>query len=275
VFVDSHAHLTSKDFAGDREAVISRAIDAGVAYIVNPAVDVADSYRAIELAEKHASVFACVGVHPHQASHADEKALSIIEELSAHPKVVAIGEIGLDYFYDFAPKDVQQRVFRHQIEIAQRHNLPVVIHTRESIDDTVRIVGEGITLLPSWRTRGHDLPGARGVFHCFSGDLAMANKVIGMRFYVSFPGMVTFKKAEMAQSVAAAIPLDDLLLETDSPYLAPVPHRGSRNEPANIPLIAKKIAELQGQTVDDVARMTSFNVHDLFGIGEEEPMDAA
>jgi TatD DNase family protein len=275
MFIDSHAHLTSKDFDADCDEVIRRAIDAGVTFIVNPAVDVADSRRAIELAEKHSCVFACVGFHPHQASHADDESLAVIEELSRHPKVVGIGEIGLDYYYDFAPKDVQQHVFRMQMEIAQRRNLPVVIHTRESIDDTVRLVGESIAARSSWRGRGQGLPAPRGVFHCFSGDFAMARKVIGMRFYVSFPGMVTFKKAELAQSVAAAVPLDDLLLETDSPYLAPVPHRGSRNEPAHIPLIAKKVAELQGQTVDDVARITSYNVYDLFGIGEEEPKDAA
>ncbi len=271
MFVDSHAHLTAKDFDDDRDEVIRRAIDAGVAIIVNPAVDEADSRRAIELAEKHPAVFACVGIHPHQASHADENALANIEELSRHPRVVGIGEIGLDYYYDFAPKDIQQRIFRSQIEIAQRRNLPIVIHTRESIDDTVRIVGECIASYPAWRTRGQDSPVPRGVFHCFSGDVAMANTVVGMRFYVSFPGMVTFKKAELAQSVASAVSLDNLLLETDSPYLAPVPHRGSRNEPAHIPLIASKIAGLRGQTVEEVARITSRNVYDLFGIGKEEP----
>ncbi len=275
MFIDSHAHLTSKDFDADRDEVIRRAQDAGVTSIVNPSVDLDDSRNAIELAEKHACVYACVGFHPHQANHADEQSLIAIEELSKHPKVVAIGEIGLDYYYDFAPKDVQQRVFRLQMEIAQRCNLPVVIHTRDSIEDTVRIAGECIARKPGWRVRGAGLPAPRGVFHCFSGDLTTAIRVINMRFYVSFPGMVTFKNAESARVVAAGVPLDDLLLETDSPYLAPAPHRGKRNEPSNIPVIARKIADLQAQQLEDVARITSGNAHDLFGVGEPEPGDAA
>lgn len=274
-FIDSHLHLTAKEFDGDREEVIARAIDNGVRYFVNPAVDLADSRKAVELAEKHDAVYACVGVHPHEAAKTTEKDLLEIEELSNHPRVVAIGEIGLDYYYDFAPADVQQRVYADQIAIAQRRNLPIVVHTRDSIDDTIRITEECIGKDSGWRRRGGRRPAPRGVFHCFSGDLATARKVIMMRFYVSFPGIITFKKSDMAQTVAAGVAMDDLLLETDSPYLAPVPHRGTRNEPAHIPLIAEKLAAIRRLPVEDVARMTSYNVNDLFGIGDPEPLNAA
>ncbi|MDH4070448.1 MAG: TatD family hydrolase [Ignavibacteria bacterium] len=274
-FVDSHLHLTAKEFDADRDEVIARAVDSGVRFLVNPAVDLADSRKAVELAEKHASVYACVGVHPHEAAKATENDLRELEELSRHPRVVAIGEIGLDYYYDFAPQDVQQRVYADQIAIAQRCNLPIVVHTRDSIGDTIRITEECIRKDSGWRRRDAQRPAPRGVFHCFSGDLAAAKKVIMMRFYVSFPGIITFKKSELAQTVAAGVAMEDLLLETDSPYLAPVPHRGTRNEPAHIPLIARKLADIRSLPVEDVARTTSYNVYDLFGIGDPEPLNAA
>ena len=275
MLIDTHAHITAKDFDADRDAVIRRALDAGVACIVNPGTGLEDSKKAIDLAEKHNGVYACVGFHPHDARKADEKSLAEIEELSKHPKVVAIGEIGLDFHYDFSPQDVQRDVFRDQVKLAQRRNLPIVIHTRESIEETVRIVETCIGEQPVWRMLAMKRPGPRGVFHCFSGDLSMATRVINLGFYISLPGMVTFKNAHVARQVAAGVSMDDLLLETDSPYLAPVPLRGKRNEPANIPLIAAKIAELQHLTLEDVARETTYNAYDLFGIGEPEPLDAA
>jgi len=275
MLIDTHAHITSKEFDIDRDEVIRRALDAGVSCIVNPATDLEDSLKAVELAAKHEGVYACVGFHPHDAIKANDKSLEEIEELSKNEKVVAIGEIGLDFHYDFSPRDIQQNVFRAQVEIARRRNLPIVIHTRESITETVGIVEEQIEKSPGWRTLGMNRPAPRGVFHCFTGDLAMANKVINLGFYISFPGMVTFKNAVIAQQVAGAVSIDHLLLETDSPYLAPVPLRGKRNEPANIPLIAAKIAELQHMSVEDIARETTYNAYDLFGIGEQEPRDAA
>jgi len=274
-FVDSHAHLTSKEFDADRDDVLVRAADAGVRFVVNPSVDLSDSRKAVELADRHDSVYACVGVHPHEAGKATDRDLAAVEELCRHPKVVAIGEIGLDFHYDFAPRETQDRIFRAQIEIAQRRNLPIVIHTRDSIDETVSAVEECISSSPRWRHRGSGAPGPRGVFHCFSGSLATARKVIGMRFYVSFPGMITFKTAEGPRAVAAAVALDHLLLETDSPYLTPAPFRGERNSPVHIPLIAAKLAELHELPVADIARMTSYNVNDLFGIGDPEPPIAA
>ncbi len=270
MFVDSHAHLTSKQFDADRDDVLQRAEDAGVHLIINPGTDLEDSKRAVELADQHANVYACVGFHPHDASKANEQSLLEIETLSEHPKVVAIGEIGLDFHYDFSPRDVQAEVFKAQIKIAQCRNLPIVIHTRESNEETIAIVEEAVKMETGWR--GH--PGnsssniPKGVFHCFSGDVAMARKVIGMGFYVSMPGVVTFKNAGFATQVAAQVSCEHLLLETDSPYLAPVPNRGKRNEPSNIPLIAEKIAALQNLSVEDIARTTTYNVYRLFGIGK-------
>lgn len=272
MYIDSHAHLTSPRFDNDREDVIRRALNAGVECIINPGTDLDDSRRAVDLAEKHANVYACVGFHPHDASKANENALHDIEELSMHPRVVAIGEIGLDFHYDFSPREVQARVFEAQLEIAQRRNLPVVIHTRESNEETVVLIERALGENPSWRRQPampHSrYPAPRGVFHCFSGDTALAWKVISMGFYVSLPGVVTFKNAGLAADVAASVSAEHLLLETDSPYLAPVPHRGKRNEPANIPIIAEKIAQLQGLTAGDVGRATNYSAHKLFGIGE-------
>lgn len=275
MFTDSHAHLTSDQFNDDRDEVIRRAIDAGVDRIVNPATDLDDSRRAIELAEKHPQVYACVGFHPHEARKADDASLQEIEELSRHPKVIAIGEIGLDYYYDYSPRDVQLDVFKAQMGIAARRNLPIVIHTRDSIDHTVAIVEESLIAYPGWRnqmaTPHSRYPAPKGVFHCFSGDVELAWKVINMGFYVSLPGIVTFKNAGLAAEVARGVSAEHFLLETDSPYLAPVPHRGKRNEPANIPWIAEKIAEMQGLSVEDVARATNYSVFTLFGIGEVGP----
>ena len=272
MFVDSHAHLTSEQFNDDGDETINRAIDAGVEYIVNPGTDLDDSRRAIALAEKHPQVYACVGFHPHDAKKADEHSLREIEELSKHPKVVAIGEIGLDFHYDFSPRDVQADVFKAQIGIAQRQNLPIVIHTRESNEETIKIVEEALVAAPLWRshmaTPYSRYPAPKGVFHCFSGDPALAWKVINMGFYVSMPGVVTFKNAGLAAEVAASVSAEHFLLETDSQYLSPVPHRGKRNEPSNIPIIAEKIAQLQHLSVDDIARATNYSVYRLFGIGK-------
>jgi TatD DNase family protein len=275
MFVDTHAHLTAKEFDADRDDVVRRALDAGVERVVIPAVDLEDSRRAIELSSKYGSIHACVGVHPHEAAKAEPRAMEEIEELGVLPAVVAIGEIGLDYHYDFSPRDVQRGVFRDQVMLAQRLDRPIVVHTRESISETVGIIEECIAANPKWRKRVSGQPRARGVFHCFSGDLEMARRVIGLGFYVSFPGIVTFKNALVAHTVAASVSIDDILLETDSPYMTPVPHRGRRNEPAYIPLIAARIADLHHLTVDDIARQTTYNAYDLFGIGEPEPPDAA
>jgi TatD DNase family protein len=270
--VDSHTHLTSREFDVDRDDVIARAHAAGVRYMVNPSTTVDDSRKAVALAESHEGIFACAGIHPHEAKTGDAAALRAIEEISRHSRVVAIGEIGLDYHYDFAPRDVQQHVFREQLAIAVRRDLPVVIHTRESEADTIRIVEEAVAAHPDWRNaRGTDTgryPRPRGVFHCFPGDPELAWHVIRLGFAVSLPGIVTFKNPGNAGRVAAEVSAEHFLLETDAPYLTPVPHRGTRNEPSYLPLIAETIAAAQHLTVRDIARATSYGAHLLFGIGE-------
>ena len=272
MFVDSHAHLTAKDFDGDRDAVLARAQDSGVRFIVNPATGLDDSRRAVELADTQESIFACVGIHPHEAARTGEGALREIEELSTHPKVVAIGEIGLDFHYNFSPPDVQRSLFRDQLALACRRHLPVVIHSRASFAETCSLVDEAVALYPAWRPAPagnvgrYPLP--KGVFHCFPGNAREAWQVIRSGFYVSLPGLITFKKPGPALEVATGVSVEHLLLETDSPYLAPVPHRGERNEPAYLPLIAGRLAELQGLSVEDVARATSYAAYRLFGIGD-------
>jgi TatD DNase family protein len=268
--VDSHAHLTAPEFDADRHEVIQRAIDAGVSFIINPATDVDGSARAIELAEKYPQVYACVGIHPHEAAKAGEGALERIEELSRHERVVAIGEIGLDYHYDFSPRDAQKRIFALQLDIARRRNLPVVIHTRESLPETIAIVEQAAQRSPAWRAQkdpGSRYPAPRGVFHCFPGTVDDAWRVIDLGFAVSFPGILTFKNAGRPLEVAGAISLEHFLLETDSPYMTPVPHRGERNEPARLGLVAQKLAELQRLSPEDVVRSTSYTAFRVFGVG--------
>jgi TatD DNase family protein len=269
--VDSHAHLTAPQFEADRSDVIQRALDAGVSVIINPATDVADSERAIHLAEKYPQVYACVGIHPHEAAKAGEGALARIEELSRHERVVAIGEIGLDYHYDFSPRDVQKRIFDLQLDIARRRNLPVVIHTRESLPETIAIVEESLKRPPLWRGEalsGSRYPAPRGVFHCFPGTVEEAWRVIDLGFAISFPGILTFKNAGVAPEVARSVSLEHILLETDSPYMTPAPHRGERNEPKHLGLVAQKLSELQRLSVEDVARSTGYTAFRIFGVGK-------
>ncbi|MBI1804472.1 MAG: TatD family hydrolase [Ignavibacteriae bacterium] len=271
MFVDSHAHLFFKDFHSDFDDVINRARDAGVRYIINPGTDIETSRESVALAEKYDLIYACVGFHPHDAAKANDHALEEIEVLSRHPKVVGIGEIGLDYHYNFSEPEQQQDIFARQIEIAQRRNLPIVIHSREAEHDTLRIVEEKMKRVPSWRTLPDGRPAPKGVFHCFPGDSAMAQMVIDWGFFISIPGPVTFgskpNKPNSMVEVVSKIPIEHILLETDSPYLAPAPNRGKRNEPSNIPHIARKIAELQGRSVEEVGRVSSSGVKKLFGVG--------
>ena len=273
MFVDSHAHLFKKDYDADLDDVLSRARDAGVDWIVNPGTDLETSREAIELAERYDIIYACVGYHPHEAAKCDGRALEEIEALSHHEKVVGIGEIGLDYHYDFSPRDRQREIFALQIDIARRRNLPIVIHSREAEEDSLGIVERKLTGESPWRITadggGEGAAAPRGVFHCFPGDEEMARKVNAWGFYISIPGPVTFEtkpqKPNLMAEVAAKIPLDQMLLETDSPYLTPVPFRGKRNEPSRLPIIARRIAELKGVSVEEVGRVTSESVRKLFG----------
>ncbi|MGH9928128.1 MAG: TatD family hydrolase [Pyrinomonadaceae bacterium] len=259
MFVDSHAHIDGTEFDADREQVIQRARDAGVSTILN--VGTGDPHsgafeRAVELAEKHTDVYAAVGTHPHDARLFDDKAEQLIARLiKQSSRVIAWGEIGLDFHYHNSPREVQLEVFRRQLQLAQELCLPVIIHTREAEAETIEI-------LKSQRARG-DL---HGIMHCFSGSLWQAQQAIELGFYISFSGIVTFKKAEELRAVAKQVPLQRLLIETDCPFLAPVPFRGKRNEPAYVVEVARCLAGIHERTVTEVGQITKDNFTALFGL---------
>ena len=256
VYIDSHAHIEGEEFDADREAVIQRALDAGVEIIVcvGDGEVAADSHdAAFRLAEQYAFIYTTVGVHPHEARLLDDSLNAKLKDLSQHPKVIAWGEIGLDYHYDNSPRDVQREAFKKQLRMARERGLPVSIHTREAEADTLAILGE------EWKDSG-----LGGVIHCFAGTRSFAEAAIDIGFYISFSGVVTFKKAEDLRETARALRLDKLLIETDSPFLAPAPYRGRRNEPAYVVETAKSIAEVRSLGVEDFARVTSANFKQLF-----------
>ena len=274
MYIDSHAHIFYEDYKSDIDDVLARARAAGVEAIVVPGTTMETSEEAVALAEKYNDVYATVGIHPHEAAKATLAILDRIEQLSTNAKVVAIGEIGLDYHYDFAPRDVQGEVFRRQIEIAIRRNLPMVVHTRESLEDALAMVEEAVANFPAWRADQQIVhtryPALRGVFHCFPGGAEDVWRLLDLGFLVSYPGIVTFKNSPSIETLKK-IGFDHILLETDSPYMSPVPLRGKRNEPANVVLIARKIAEIFGVSEEDVARAARFNTKRLFKIGPVDP----
>ena len=244
---DSHCHLDHRKFSADREAVIGRARAAGVERML--AIGIGDGPHDLEggirLAEAHDFLLATSGVHPHDAAKATEETFERLRGLARHPKVVAIGEIGLDYHYDFSPRDVQREVFRRQLEIAAEARLPIVIHTREAWDDTLAVLHE------AWR--------GEGVFHCFTGGPVEARQALELGFYLSYGGVVTFPRSEANRAAARMTPLDHLLLETDAPYLAPVQHRGKRNEPAFVVETARLLAAELGVETEALAAVTLAN----------------
>lgn len=247
--IDSHCHLDSEQFDQDREEVIERALAAGLTHMVaiGTGNGPPDLEAGIRLADKYAAFYATVGVHPHDASKATDEIFARLTGLVAHPKVVAIGEIGLDYHYDFSPREVQQTVFREQMRIAAEAKKPIVIHTREAWDDTISCIRE------NWDVeRG-------GIMHCFSGGPKDAQEALELGFYLSFGGIVTFPKAVEIQDAARMVPGDRILVETDAPYLAPVPKRGKRNEPAFLVETARKLAELRGVSEREIAETTTAN----------------
>jgi TatD DNase family protein len=237
--VDSHCHINDKQFDADREAALERAIAAGVDQMM--VID------APEFAEQHPAFYATIGVHPHEASKATEETLARVREMTKHPKVRAVGEIGLDYHYDFSPRDVQMSVFRRQLEIAREARLPIVIHTREAWEDTLQTVADC-----------GGLPHG-GIMHCFTGDSAQARQALEMGFHLAYGGVLTFPKAESVREAARITPEDRLLVETDCPYLAPVPFRGKRNEPAFVVEVARRLAEVRGTTLETIAEVTTRN----------------
>jgi TatD DNase family protein len=250
MLIDSHCHLDSQEFDADREEAIQRAIDAGVTTMVaiGTGSGPPDLEAGIRLADRYACFLATAGVHPHDAAKATAETNKHLADLLRHPKIVAVGEIGLDYHYDFSPREVQQAVFRQQMEIAADLRKPIVIHTREAWDDTFQLLEQ------YWKPTG--LP---GIMHCFSGGPAEARRSLELGFYLSFGGIVTYPKALDVQEAARKAPLDRMVLETDAPYLAPVPNRGKRNEPSLMIHTAAKVAALRGISVADLAAATTAN----------------
>lgn len=251
---DSHAHIDDNRFDTDRDETIQRAVQNGVKGIINIGADMASSARSVELASRYEEIYAAVGIHPHDAKDAIDSDYEMMARwVAKEPKIVAIGEIGLDYYYDWSPRDVQQAVFIRQIDLARQLGKPIIIHDRDAHGDLLTIVKK-------------EAQGMTGVFHCFSGSLEMAQEVIRLGFYVSFAGPVTFDKSVKVKEIAAAVPLDRLLVETDSPYLTPNPYRGRRNEPAHVRFVAEEIARLRNLPLEAVAEATTANVRQLFRI---------
>ncbi len=258
MFIDSHAHVDGPEFDADREQVIERAQAAGVSVILN--VGTGDPHsnafeRAVELGKSNSAIYTAIGTHPHDARLYDDKVEEKIKNLINNVRVIAWGEIGLDFHYDNSPRDVQIAVFKRQLRAARECDLPVVIHTREAEAETIEILKS-------------EYAGAqrRGVFHCFSGSMHLAQRALEIGFMISFSGIVTFKKADELRAVAKEVPLDRLLIETDCPYLTPIPYRGQRNEPAYVVEVARCLAELHGVVLEEMARVTTENFNTFFRV---------
>lgn len=261
--VDTHAHLNHEDYQEDLLAVLTRAGEAGVAAVLVPGYDLDSSRQAVAMAEEFGEarqeglprLYAAVGIHPHDAHTCDDDALAALHALLAHPGVVAVGETGLDYYRNLSPRERQQDSLRAHLALARETGKPILLHNRESDEDLLRLL------------RSEGLPEAGGVLHCFSGDTALAREAVALGLMVSAAGQVTYKNAARLREALATVPLDRLLVETDSPYLAPVPHRGRRNEPAWVAEVVRSLASLRALAPDDLAAATSANAERLLGIG--------
>ena len=249
---DTHAHLDDHAFDADRRELLAALPGQGIGLLMNPGCSFESSRNAILLAEEYGYIYAAVGSHPDVADEVDEALIARYRELCKHRKVKAIGEIGLDYHYEDIPRDIQKRAFRLQMELAAELQLPVIVHEREAHEDGLRIVDE--------------FPTVKGVFHCYSGSLEMAKELIKRGWYIGFTGVLTFKNARKAIEVASAIPLERIVIETDCPYMAPVPFRGKRNDPGKVCFMADKLAELRGITPDEARRITMENGKRLYRI---------
>ncbi|MBD0315981.1 MAG: TatD family hydrolase [Nitrospiraceae bacterium] len=258
MLIDTHTHLDDARFHDDRDATVARARETGVERFITIGCDLETSRSAVALADQYPSIYASIGVHPHEVKHIADSWYDEFRSLAKHKKVVAYGEIGLDYHYNYSPPNEQRERFREQVRLARELRLPVIIHTREAQEDTIAILTE---------ERAEDIS---GVFHCFSGDARLAQEALALGFYVSFSGIVTFQNATGLREIARTVPLDRLLIETDCPYLAPVPHRGKRNEPAFVAHVARLLASLRtdepDMTVERMAQITSANAKRLFKI---------
>lgn len=249
---ESHAHYDDEQFNEDQDQVLLEIKAAGISKLVNVASGVESAIKSVEMAKKYDFVYAAVGVHPHEAIKMHDQDIETLTLLSGHPKVVAIGEIGLDYYYDFSPKEVQKLWFREQLVLAKLVKLPVIIHSRDAAADTFDLIVES----------GIEKIG--GVIHCFAGSKEMAIEYVKRGFYIGVGGVITFKNAKHIKEVVEAIPLESILIETDAPYLAPVPNRGKRNDSRNLPYIIEEIAKIKGVTVEEVIRVTYENGLRLF-----------
>jgi len=274
MFIDSHAHLEGKRYDADRDEVLARAKQSGIeAYLAignGEGPDTADC--GIKLAEKYDGkpeyprIYASVGIHPHEAALADDAAYARLADWARHLKVIAWGEIGLDYFYDHSPREIQQTVFRQQMDLAREAKLPIIIHCRptdnseNAWDDCLRMIAE------HWTSSGQG-----GILHCFTGTVDHARRALDMGFMISFAGNITFPKAQPIRNAAQLVPLDRMLIETDSPYLAPIPHRGQRNEPAYVTKVARQIGELRNLSAEEIGSQTTQNFYQFFGM---EPSSA-
>lgn len=254
MLIDTHAHIDTPKFKADQKQVISRALEAGVEYIINIGSDQDSSKASVQLAKEYAQIYATVGIHPHNAKDVTGDTLRFLRNLAKEAKVRAIGEIGLDYHYDWSPRDVQKRVFRAQLRLAHELNLPVVVHSREADQQTLEILEE------------EEVDKLGGIMHCFAGDGQLAERCLKLNLKLAFGGVLTFAKARIAREVVRMIPIEYLLLETDAPFLTPVPHRGKRNEPAYLPLVAEKMAEIKGLELAEVAKVTTKTAKELFKI---------
>ena len=252
MYFDTHAHYDDEAFDIDRHELISSLPENGVSLVLNPGCNLNSSKNVVAISEKYDFVYAAVGVHPHDADEMDDSSIETLRSLASAKKVMAIGEIGLDYHYDFSPREIQRQRFYEQMCLARELSLPVIIHEREACEDCLNIV-----------TQFSDL---RGVYHCYSGSWETAKIILKQGWYISFTGAITFKNARKSHEVITNMPLDRLMIETDSPYLAPVPMRGKRNSSLNLPYIAEKIGELRGMTTEEVAALTMENGKRFFGI---------
>jgi TatD DNase family protein len=265
MLIDSHCHIDGEAFDADRDEVVARAKDAGVIAMLtvgtgDPHSD--DFEKAVAVAEKYENVFASVGVHPHDAKLYDHNAETHLVDLAKSKKVIAWGEIGLDYYYDHSPRDVQREIFRRQIQTAKSLNLPIIVHSRDADDDTIQILSEEYAK----QNADKDVRVPVGIMHCFGGTSEMAKALMDLGFLISFAGNVTFKKAENLRDAARVVPLDRLLVETDCPFLTPEPNRGKRNEPAFVEHTARFLADFYGVDYDTFAKQTTTNFLDFFGL---------